>query len=132
LLNIIEKNRNINKEFNYDIIIGEDVCGGIFAVKENVIYYFAPDTLKWESLDIYYSNFLNWVLNNPDGTSQFYETFRWNGWREFCKNIELNQGISFYPQLCFKGKIEDRSKEIISIDEIINLNLNLSKQINNS
>ena len=59
LLNIIEKNKNINKDFSCDIIIGEDVCGGIFAVKENVIYYFAPDTLKWESLDIYYSNFLN-------------------------------------------------------------------------
>lgn len=127
LVNIIDK--NMTNDFNYDIIIGEDVCGGLFSIKENVVYYFAPDTLKWESLDVYYSNFLNWILNNPDGLSQFYETFRWNGWKEFCKNIQLNQGISFYPQLCFEGNIEDRSKKIISIDEIIKMNIDLSKQI---
>ena len=130
LINIIDKNNNIIDNFNYDILIGEDVCGGLFALKENVIYYFAPDTLKWESLDVYYSNFLNWVLNNPDGTSQFYKIFRWNGWEDFCKDIELDQGISFYPQLCFESKIEDRSKRIIRIDEIIAMNYELSKQIN--
>ena len=129
-LSIIEKNMLLDTDFNSDLIIGEDVCGGLFAVKEDIVYYFAPDTLKWESLDIYYSNFLYWVLNDKQGTTQFYESFRWNNWEDFCKDIKLNQGISFVQQLCFESDIEDRDKRIININEIINLNFELSKQIN--
>lgn len=129
-LDILNKNKLINSNLDFDVIVGEDICGGLFAIKNNVIYYFAPDTLKWESLDIYYSAFLNWLLNDLKGISQFYETFRWSNWKEFCKDIKINQGISFYPQLCFRGDIESRSKKIVSMTEIIEMNFELSKQIN--
>lgn len=128
-LNILNKNNLINDNFDFDIIIGEDICGGIFALKNNVVYYFAPDSLKWESLNAYYSDFMSWLLNDTEGISQFYETFRWNDWIEFCANIKINQGISFYPQLCFAGNIEDRSKKLINMDEIIRLNFDLAKQL---
>lgn len=128
-LNIVDKNSMIKNNTDFDIIIGEDICGGLFALKENLVYYFAPDTLKWESLNIYYSNFLNWLLNSSDDAAQFYASFRWTDWKFFCRDIKLNQGISFYPQLCFKSDIEKRSKKVINMDEIIRLNFELSKQL---
>lgn len=126
-LNIIEKNRLIDAG-DFDILIGEDVCGGLFALKENKVYYYASDTLEWESLNIYYTDFLSWLLDGK-GPNKFYESFRWTGWEKFCESIKLNEGISFVPQLCFESKMQKRSKRIIKIDEIIGLNFELSNQI---
>ena len=131
-LNIIDKNMTINVGTNFDLLIGEDVCGGLFAVKDDSVYYFAPDTLKWESLDVYYSNFLYWLLNDAEGISLFYKSFRWKNWKDFCKDIKLDQGISFVPQLCFEGEIETRSKKIISMSEVIDFNFYLEKQIHSN
>lgn len=43
-INVVEKNKLYNKDNNMDILIGEDVLGGLFALKDDLIYYFAPDT----------------------------------------------------------------------------------------
>lgn len=46
------------------LLIADDACGGFFALNggglgEDVgsVYYFAPDTLNWESLDVGYTDF---------------------------------------------------------------------------
>ena len=58
-LNVMSKNELILENSTLDILIGEDVLGGIFGLKDNVIYYFAPDLLEWECLNVYYANFMN-------------------------------------------------------------------------
>ena len=124
-INIIEKNNLYNKDNILDILIGEDVLGGLFAIKEDYVYYFAPDTNRWENLEIYYTQFLDWILNNTQGTNNFYKLFRWNTWKEDCKNIKLNEGFSFYPLLQADYDIEKRSRKIILIDELIRFNLQI-------
>jgi len=51
------------------LVVGYDAIGGFFAVnggefagEAGDLFYFAPDTLEWESLDRSYSDFLHWAL----------------------------------------------------------------------
>lgn len=129
-LNVISKNELILENSTLDILIGEDVLGGIFGLKDNVVYYFAPDLLEWECLNVYYANFMNWLINDSQNVNLFYKKYRWNNWEEESSKLLLTQGFSFYPFLCSKCPIENRSRKIISMNEIIKLNFNLKKQIN--
>ena len=124
-INVVEKNKLYNKDNNMDIIVGEDVLGGLFALKDDFIYYFAPDTNEWENLNIYYTQFLDWIVNNNQSINKFYELFRWNKWEEDCKKLKLTEGVSFYPLLNFKCNINERSRRIISIDELIRFNMKI-------
>lgn len=127
-LNVIDKNQMIKNDYNLDIIIGEDVIGGIFALKDNVVYYFAPDALKWECLNIYYANFIHWLINDIQNVNLFYKDYRWSNWKEESKSLCLNQGFSLYPLLFSKCNIENRDRKIINIDEIIMRNFELKNK----
>lgn len=124
-LNVVEKNMLYNQKKVVNILIGEDVLGGLFGLKDNVVYYFAPDTNEWECLEIYYTQFLNWLMNNSEDVNKFYESFRWCTWKEDCETVKLNEGYSFYPLLQTDIDIEQRSRKVISIDELIRFNLGL-------
>ncbi len=124
-LNVIEKNKKYNKNDVVDIILGEDVIGGLFALKDGIIYYFAPDTLRWENLNIYYANYIDWLINSKDNVKKFYELYRWDNWKDDVSSISLDKGISFYPPLFTKYNINERSKKIISMDETIGMNLGI-------
>lgn len=126
-LNVIHKNEMIINDYNLDIIIGEDVIGGIFALKDNVVFYFAPDSLEWECLDVYYANFMNWLINDTQNVNLFYKDFRWNNWKEESQLLQLTDGFSLYPFLFSKCDIEARDRKVISIDEIIMRNFEFRK-----
>ncbi len=81
-LNVAEKNMLYNQKKVVGILIGEDVLGGLFGLKDNVVYYFAPDTNEWECLELYYTQFLYWLINNSEDINKFYESFRWRTWKE--------------------------------------------------
>lgn len=66
---------NKNKTFNNVgekpgyLLIADDVVGGFFAInggtlgnEMGMVYYLAPDDLKWESLHIGYSDFINFCF----------------------------------------------------------------------
>ena len=51
-------------------LIADDAIGGFFALNGGAlgsdlktVYYFAPDSLKWEPLNIGYSTFLSWTFS---------------------------------------------------------------------
>lgn len=86
-------------------IVALDVLGGIFALnggafpgEMKTIWYFAPDTLDWENLEIGYTDFICWALTKQLG--EFYADYRWPGWEHEVKVLTGDQGISFYPPLC--------------------------------
>lgn len=124
-LNVIEKNKKYNKENTVDIILGEDIIGGLFALKDGFVYYFAPDTLKWENLNIYYANYIDWLINSNEDVNKFYELYRWDTWKDDVSNISLDNGVSFYPPLFTKYNINERSKKVIPMDEIIGINMEI-------
>ena len=129
-LNVIDKNEKYNSSNSVDILIGEDILGGLFGLKDGYVYYFAPDTNEWENLEVYYTQFLDWLINKPNKVNQFYELYRWNNWYEDCKKIKLTEGYHFYPLLQSSYDIEKRDRKIITIDELIrfNLDFNLMKK----
>lgn len=120
------------------ILVADDVSGGFFALNggefgEDLggIYYLAPDSLEWESLNTDYSGFLHWGLcGNLD---LFYECVRWTGWREETSAMNGDAVYSFYPFLCTEPQlpIEHRSRAIVSVVEHWSFCLNLQHQLIN-
>lgn len=108
-------------------VIGDDVLGGIFAINNGgfkglhgEVYYFAPDTLEWEGLDVLFEDFLKWVFSN--NFQEFYSTFRWVKWEHEVQSISTNQVISIYPPLWSEGvPIGNRSRKPIPIKEMLHL-----------
>lgn len=112
---------NTNKGF---IIVAFDVLGGYFCINSGAlgkdigkIYYFAPDTLDYEALEIGYSQLLNFFLTGR--TEQFYQDFRWTNWQEQIASLQYNQVINFVPPLWTKeGKdIEQSAKKAVNVTE---------------
>ena len=129
-LSIVLKNEKYNTSNIVDILIGEDILGGLFGLKDGYVYYFAPDTNEWENLEVYYTQFIDWLINKIDDVNKFYELYRWNSWKEDCKTLKLTEGYHFYPLLQSKCDIEKRDRKIVSIDELIRININF-KSIQN-
>lgn len=109
-------------------IVATDVVGGLFAINisrydegNNDIWYFAPDTLEWESLEMQYNDFVSWALNG--NVDDFYQSMRWENWRKECQSISFDDAFLIYPFLWAKEcNLETVSKKIVPMDEIISLN----------
>ncbi|EFG9988340.1 TPA: DUF2625 family protein [Escherichia coli] len=102
--------------------IADDVAGGIFALNggdlgedTGCVYYFAPDTLNWESLEVGYSEFLQWALSGDLDT--FYENVRWQQWREDVIKLSATEAFTFYPFLWVQSE-EARTRKVISLTEL--------------
>ncbi|MBE9601917.1 DUF2625 family protein [Pedobacter sp. MC2016-24] len=61
------------------------------------IYYFSPDGLEYEALDITYSQFLDFCFNKD--LNVFYKGLRWDNWKADVKKIDGNQVFNFVPAL---------------------------------
>ena len=116
------------------LIVGLDIFGGVFAMNTieidnsiGDIYYFAPDTLDWESMGVKYSQFLAWALSK--NIDEFYQSMQWNGWNEIAKQADFNQAILVYPFLWSKEvNINTATKNIVPFDELFALNMKYRNQ----
>ncbi len=116
-------------------IVANDVVGGIYAINisrfeidKSKIWYFAPDTLEWESLGMKYSDFIAWTAQG--NISEFYESMRWDSWKNDCKKVELNTGYLIYPFLWAKECDKNTaSKKVVLFDELMKLNFDYSKKL---
>ncbi|MFB2579542.1 DUF2625 domain-containing protein [Acinetobacter sp. c2-A9] len=106
------------------LLIADDVLGGYFAINSGAfegslgdVFYFAPDTMAWESLDIGYSDFIYWVFCGE--IDQFYAGFYWTNWQHDIANLKTDEVFSFMPFLyTAEGKdIENVSKKAVPILE---------------
>lgn len=119
------------------LLIADDVIGGLFAINlgglgkdTGNVYYFAPDNLKWESLDLTYSNFLIFCFNN--NLNNFYEGFRWKTWEADAAKLNGNSVYSFSTPFWLKNKvnINKNKRTIVPIEEQYQFNMQVSKEIN--
>ncbi len=116
------------------LIVAQDVVGGLFAVNVskfsediNNIWYFAPDTLEWESLDMDYAEFIEWVVDG--NVDEFYVNMRWNTWKEDCKDIHFEQAYLIYPFLWAKEcDLSTATKRIVPFEEMKAINLEYAKK----
>ncbi len=80
------------------------------------MYYWAPDTLRWEPLGLGYSDFLAWALS--DRLAVFYEGFRWPQWEVEAEQAKGDQCFNFYPFLwTAQGSVGSSSRKLISVAE---------------
>ncbi|RFB34816.1 DUF2625 family protein [Brevibacillus sp. VP] len=112
------------------IIVADDVLGGLFAFldKASTIHYFAPDSLEWEDLEISYAEFIQWLAEG--NLDLFYELFRWDSWKEDVEHLQITEGISCFPFLWLEETtIDQRSKKVVSLEEIVRIELEMSNVI---
>jgi hypothetical protein len=119
-------------------LVADDVVGGFFALDGGAlgsgrgqVFYFAPDSLRWEPMNgMSYTDFLRWSLGGD--VARFYQSMRWSGWESEVPSLRGDQAFSFYPPLCAaEGKdIAKCSREACPIAEIFSFNLfELPKQL---
>lgn len=101
-------NQHARKELKEDnpgyFLIADDILGGFFALDggglgegKGEVFYFGPDTLKWENLELKYTPFLHCMMR--DTLQEFYSGFRWSGWESECEKINGDQTLGMYPFL---------------------------------
>lgn len=118
------------------LIVADDAVGGLFALNagkfsEGIgeVWYFAPDTLEWESLEMQYSEFIAWIAQG--NIDEFYSTMRWSTWKEECKNVKFNEAILIYPFLWSNEiQLEKADKKIVPAEELLKINQEYSKKFN--
>ncbi len=109
------------------LLIADDVVGGVFAInggtlgeEQGKVYYFAPDSLKWETMGVGYSDFVVWCLTGDlDG---FYQDYRWPGWQVDVRAIGGDQAWDIYPPPSTTGPpYGERHRGVVSLDELYRL-----------
>jgi hypothetical protein len=114
-------------EYPTFVLVADDALGGFFAINDGAfgedrgnVYYFAPDTLEWESLEKGYTEFINFCLNGD--LERYYEGYRWNGWEGEASTLAGDKAFSIYPPLWAKGpSISERDRRPIPLAELYSL-----------
>ncbi|MGF6928543.1 hypothetical protein QFZ48_004043 [Chitinophaga sp. W2I13] len=118
------------------LLIADDAIGGFYLLNGGGlgkdlgnVYYFSPDNLEYEQMDLTYTQFLDFCFNND--LDKFYEGSRWTNWRDEVSKLNGDKVFNFYPFLWTKeGKdINENSRRAISIEEQYDFNLDMRKQL---
>lgn len=117
-------------------LIADDALGGFYLLNGGAlgkdlgsVYYFAPDNLEYESLDITYSQFLEFCFNND--LDKYYSGSRWENWQKDVAVLPGDQVFSFYPFLWSEegSDINKVQRKPVPVEEQYSLNLDLRKQM---
>ncbi|ULQ55202.1 DUF2625 domain-containing protein [Flavihumibacter rivuli] len=118
------------------LLIADDAIGGFFLLNggglgndPGKIYYFSPDNLNYEPLDLTYTEFLDFCFNG--NLDEFYRGLRWPQWKEDLRLLNGDSVFSFYPFLWTKeGKDITKSvRKVVPVEEQFQFNLDMRKQL---
>jgi hypothetical protein len=118
------------------LIVADDVVGGSYAVNGGAfqaprghVHYFAPDRLEWQSLEVGYSDFLQWTLRG--NLEKFFEEQRWPGWPAEISALSGDQALSIYPFLWAEGPpIAERKRGPVPMSEVFEFQFDMQRQMN--
>lgn len=120
-------------------LIADDAIGGFFAINYGAfgsdlksVYYLAPNSLKWESLGLGYTEFLQFCLDGD--LSNFYKGLRWSTWDQFIANLDGNKSYSFRPYLWSEAgmDIEKVTRKLVPTEELYKFTMAKQKELNPS
>ena len=126
---------NFGERPNY-FLVADDAAGGFFAVNYgslgnafDSVYYFSPDNLKWELLEMNYEDFI-WFCFTAD-LKKFYSGIRWKTWKKDMEQLKADEVFHILPPLWSKeGKdIEKSLKKPVSVEEQFLYNLDLQNKM---
>lgn len=118
------------------LLVADDAAGGFFAINYGEfgkdlksIYYLAPNSLKWEPLELGYTEFIRFCFDG--NLSEFYKGLRWSSWDQFIANLDGNKSYSFRPYLWTEGgmDIEKCSRKLVDTEALFRFNLNKQKEL---
>jgi hypothetical protein len=118
------------------IVVADDAIGGFYLQNGGGLgddlgkmYYFSPDNLEFEPMELGYTEFLSFCFKG--NLDSFYKGYRWNTWKSDVTALAGNKLFSFYPTLWSKeGKdIEKNVRETVPVEEQYFFNLDLRKQL---
>lgn len=133
--NILYQNNRVKQFYSGNkLIVANDIWGGLFAISNGDfegnmrdIWYFAPDLLEWENLDINYAEFLSWACSG--GLEEFYQSFLWEDIDSILREINVNQAILIYPFMWAKEcNLETADKKIVPLEELVAINADYQKK----
>ena len=133
---IVSFNSKMKKYYHGNkLIVAYDVWGGIFAIGngdfgEDIrsMWYYAPDSLQWECLEINYAEFIAWACSKS--IMEFYKSFLCDSIDVLIKEAQKEEAILVYPFLWSKEcDIETANKKIVPIEEVVALNVEYEKKI---
>jgi hypothetical protein len=109
------------------LLVADDVVGGFFALnggalgdEKGNVYYFAPDSLEWETMGAGYSDFLLWCFTGD--LAKFYQDYRWPGWEAEVRALGGEHAFGIYPPPCTAGPpYGERHRGVLSLDELYRL-----------
>jgi hypothetical protein len=118
-------------------LVADDAVGGFFAMNgghfgsdRGNLYYFAPDSLRWEAMEGGFSQFVRWAMS--DRVSRFYESLRWPSWREDVARLHGDRAFFFFPPLWTReGSVESGQGEI-PISESWDVQMDFVAQLDNA
>lgn len=116
-------------------LVGDDAAGGFFAINGGAfgddlgsVYYGAPDTLEWESLEMGHTDFVATFLTNQ--ITEFYESLRWSTWRDDVRDLSTEKCFMFFPFLWAKeGSPEGSQRSIVPVSETWDMKVHIVRQL---
>jgi hypothetical protein len=116
-------------------LVADDAVGGFFAINGGAfgtdvknMYYWAPDSLDWEPLEIGFSDFFVWSLS--ERLAQFYESLRWPAWRADTAQLSGDRCFDFLPELWTKeGSITSSHREQVPVQEVFDMKVHLVRKL---
>jgi hypothetical protein len=118
------------------LLVAHDALGGFFAIDGGGmkgtlgdVFYLAPDTLRWESLELGHSDFIRWALTGD--VARFYEHLRWVDWEPDVATLSADEGFFFYPLLVTgeSRPLEKTQRTIVQMPELWRAHRDLSNQL---
>lgn len=128
-LNIGVFNREVRSVYpGRKLVVAVDIWGGLFAIgngdfpgNENSIWYFAPDRLQWEDLDVNYTQFFSWVCSVH--INKFYADFLCADIVTISKMLKEDEGILIYPFLWSNEcNLKTAVKKPVPVVELVQIN----------
>lgn len=116
-------------------LVADDAAGGFFALNggafgddQGNLYYWPPDGLEWEPLELGYSDLFCWSLSGK--LAEFYADLRWRTWRDDVIPLSGDRCFSFYPFLwTSEGSIATSDRRDVPVAEGFDLKWEILKQI---
>jgi hypothetical protein len=116
-------------------LVADDAVGGFFAINggafgEDVqnVYYWRPDRLRWEPVQIGFTDFFRWSMTSR--LAEFYQGLRWSNWESDVAALTGDQCFSFYPPLwTTEGSTERSHRRPIPVAESLDFQKYIAREL---